>query len=181
MGNIIVILGVLLLMAVVSAVYYSVSLRQEVRKQQAETEFRRSSISFLETYNLVGLPIVTFSNNGKSWNFLLDTGSIDSQIDVTALQGIQHNMLPIKAQLFGIDGQDVSVNFCEIALEYKNREYTGEFVIHDYKQAFDKTKEEFGVQLHGIIGSKFFKKYKYVLNFDELIAYSKKPEHETNH
>jgi hypothetical protein len=41
------------------------------------------------------------------------------------------------------------------------------------KEAFGHMKQDTGVTLHGIIGSKFFNKFKYVLDFDELIAYSK--------
>ena len=33
-------------------------------------------------------------------------------------------------------------------------------------------KLEYGINLHGILGSTFFQKYRYVLNFDELVAYS---------
>ena len=40
--------------------------------------------------------------------------------------------------------------------------------------AFGHIKKDTGVTVHGIIGSLFFNEFKYVLDFDELIAYSKK-------
>ena len=38
---------------------------------------------------------------------------------------------------------------------------------------FTSIKNETGVTLHGLIGNSFMQKYKYVLDFDEMVAYSK--------
>lgn len=135
---------------------------------------RREKISFYETYRLTGLPLVSFDNNGKTWNFLLDTGSMDSLIDGDALQGMDYKMLDLKARLFGIEGKDKHVGFCSIQLGYKDQKFESEFVISNLQDAFKMLKEEYNIQLHGMIGGKFFSKYKYIINFDELIAYSNK-------
>ena len=41
------------------------------------------------------------------------------------------------------------------------------------QNTIDQVKAESGVNMVGIIGNEFFRKYKYVLDFDELVAYSK--------
>ena len=41
------------------------------------------------------------------------------------------------------------------------------------KEAFGNIKKETGVTIHGILGSDFFTRYKYVLDFDKLIFYKK--------
>ena len=46
-------------------------------------------------------------------------------------------------------------------------------MISDLDKPFNNIKKESGVTIHGILGNNFFKKYKYVLDFDKLIAYSK--------
>ena len=47
-------------------------------------------ISFRESMDLVELPIVTFMNNGKKLNFLLDTGASYSSINEAALEGLSY-------------------------------------------------------------------------------------------
>jgi hypothetical protein len=135
---------------------------------------RREKISFYETYRLTGLPLVSFDNNGKTWNFLLDTGSMDSLIDESALEGMEYERLNYGAKLFGIEGTDKHVSFCKIKLGYKDQQFDTEFVITDLQDAFKMLKDEYNIQLHGMIGGKFFRKYKYIINFDELIAYGNK-------
>ena len=61
-----------------------------------------------------------------------------------------------------------------MAVTYKSQKFIDRFYISDLDEAFGAIKAETGVQIHGILGSKFFAKYKYILDFDSLIAYSKK-------
>ena len=37
-------------------------------------------------------------------------------------------------------------------------------------------KKEYGVTIHGLLGTGFFQKYKYVLDFNEMVAYSLKKD-----
>ena len=46
---------------------------------------KKINISFREAIDLVGLPIITFYNEGKKFNFLLDTGATISVIDSNIL------------------------------------------------------------------------------------------------
>ena len=73
-----------------------------------------------------------------------------------------------------MEGQTKQVKSCEITLYFGNKGYTYNYLINDMSQAFGQIKDSTGVNLHGIIGSKFFNKFRYVLDFAELIAYSKK-------
>jgi hypothetical protein len=43
----------------------------------------------------------------------------------------------------------------------------------DISQTLIALKEEYGVTVHGLLGTGFFTKYKYILDFNEMIAYSK--------
>lgn len=135
----------------------------------------KDSMSFMESMNLVNLPIVTFFQGDKRFNFLLDTGSNRSVIDKGVLKNIKHTITnnPELSNIMGMDGILHQTQSCEITLYYKDREYTYEYIVQDMKEAFASIKQSSGVTLHGIIGSSFFNKFKYVLDFDELIAYSK--------
>lgn len=133
------------------------------------------NMSFKEAMDLVELPIVTFTNNGKKLNFLLDTGSNISQINSSVLPYLKYKIVEDKnSAIIGIEGNKIDTQFCEMAVTYKEQDFINEFCIHDLTDAFAIIKEESGVQVHGILGSLFFQKYKYILDFKTLIAYYKK-------
>lgn len=130
-------------------------------------------ISFRQGFDLTNVPIVTFYQGDKKFNFLLDTGSTHNVIDSNILDVIEHSPMDTCINSYGIEGNKTSHEMCEISLYYKDQEYHCECIISDMGKAFGEVKKESGVTLHGLIGSIFFNKYKYVLDFDELIAYSK--------
>ncbi len=137
---------------------------------------KRVNMSFKEAMDLVELPVVTFYNGDKKLNFLLDTGSNISQINSSILPLLDYKEIEGKdMNVVGIEGNKaVNTGFCEMTITYKGQEFIGDFCIHDLDDAFAIVKEESGVQIHGILGSLFFQKYKYVFDFASLIAYSKK-------
>lgn len=131
-------------------------------------------ISFRQGFDLTELPVVSLYHNDMPFNFLLDTGSNDSIIDSNALDRMEYTLLDREGQLYGMEGNAETVKVCNIVLSYNGKDYPYEYNIRDMSVAFSNIKAETGVTLHGIIGSKFFNKYKYVLDFELLVAYSKK-------
>lgn len=136
-----------------------------------------TTISFKESLDLTEMPIVTFTHNGNKLNFLLDTGSNHNLIDESAA-----DLLKISA---GEMVMHTSVNAggkekaeprpkVEMTVGYKDNVFTDSFYIIDMAEPFNEIKKESGVTVHGIIGNAFMSKYKYVLDFDEMIAYYKK-------
>ena len=117
-------------------------------------------MSFKESMDLVELPIITFYNNGKKLNFLLDTGANNSIINKSVIKDLDYKECTENLDTFGIDGEvKSSMPTCTIL---------------NMDSAFRQVKEDSGVQLHGILGSLFFQKYKYVIDFKSLVAYIKK-------
>lgn len=133
-----------------------------------------NAISFRQGFDLTELPVITLYQNDKKFNFLLDTGSNDSIIDSNVLDQIEYRETNYISELFGLGGKINKVSICNISLSYKDIEYNYDYLIHDMSSPFNQIKQSSGVILHGILGSKFFNKFKYVLDFNELIAYSKK-------
>ena len=129
-------------------------------------------MSFMETMNLCELPIVTFMNNGKKLNFLLDTGASKSVIHSGALEGLTYESTNKSGDVYGMDGKRKDTSFINMSIGYRGKNYNEEFQSIDMSTPFSNLKADFGVNLHGILSSTFFQKYKYVLNFDELVAYS---------
>lgn len=128
-------------------------------------------ISFRETMDLVDLPIITFKNNDKKFNFLLDTGANFSTLNHSNLKDLEYLNVEDKGTYSGIDGIELESSFVMMDVSYKEKVYTDMFQVIDLDAAFDSIKAESGITLHGILGNSFFQKYKYVLNFDELVAY----------
>lgn len=133
----------------------------------------KTKISFRESMDLTDLPVITFMNNNKKLNFLLDTGSNESYINLPILKDLDYIMLDKSAEMMSIDGSKADTKKCMMKIFYKNNSFETIFHIYDMESAFSTIKNESGVQIHGILGSLFFQKYKYVLDFDSLIAYLK--------
>lgn len=138
----------------------------------ARKKVSHSSMSFRETMDLCELPIVTFMNNGRKLNFLLDTGASKSVIHSGALEGLTYKSINKSGDVYGMDGKRKDVSFINMSIGYRGKDYNEEFQSIDMGVPFSNLKADFGVNLHGILSSTFFQKYKYVLNFDELVAYS---------
>ena len=158
------IIGVVILVLVVAFIANTID---DIRKRN------NSKISFKEAMDLVELPVVTFYNGDKKLNFLLDTGSNVSHINSSIIPLLVHEKTGKEMNIIGIEGNKVGNQFCKMSVTYKNLVFEEEFSIADLDEAFSVVKQESGVQIHGILGSKFFERYKYVLDFKELIAYIK--------
>lgn len=131
------------------------------------------AMSFQNSMDLAELPVVTFRQGDKKINFLLDTGSNNCVIDSNILKSIDHKMLDVETNILGLEGNTQKTGVCTIKMSYKDKEYEYPYVIQDMSAAFDSIKKDTGVTVNGMLGSKFFNEFKYVLDFDELIAYSK--------
>lgn len=135
---------------------------------------KKEAISFKQGFDLTDMPVITLYQGEKKFNFLLDTGSNNSAISKHVIDQFEHT--PIKEKtttVFGIEGKISSAPISKVTLSYKDKSYTYDYIINDLEAAFNQIKVETGVTLHGIIGSRFFNQYRYVLDFAELIAYSK--------
>lgn len=143
-------------------------------KLGSEYQHRRIiKMSFKETMDICNLPIITFINNNIKLNFLLDTGAQRSVINSVILPNISYVESSKSSNIYGMEGTLQKVSFVDIRIQRDNIIYNEEFQVVDMTSSFNNIKNDYGVNLHGILSSTFFEKYKYVLDFDKLIAYSK--------
>lgn len=159
--------GIVCVVILVLVIVFITNTIDDIRKRN------NSKISFKEAMDLVELPVVTFYNGDTKLNFLLDTGSNVSYINSSIISLLVHEKTDKEMNTIGIEGNKVSNQFCKMSVTYKNQVFEEEFSIADLDEAFGVIKQESGVQIHGILGSKFFERYKYVLDFKELMAYIK--------
>lgn len=162
------VLKIILILLVVVFVAVTVNGIESYRRQK-----KKEVMSFREAMDLVELPIITFYNNDKKLNFLLDTGSDLSYINKSILPSLEYKKIDESRNIISVGGNSQSLGCCDMTVTYKNKKFIDRFYISDLDEAFGAIKAETGVQIHGILGSKFFAKYKYILDFESLIAYSK--------
>lgn len=135
----------------------------------------RKKISFKEAIDLTELPVVTFISKGRKLNFLLDTGANNSILNESVA-----NKMKLKCEEFdGVEtntaGGNINLNkVTNLIIKFDdNREYDECFLISNLDDAFNNIKAETGVMIHGILGSNFFTRNKYIIDFDSLALYVK--------
>ena len=162
------ILEVILTIVAVLVIGYTINLCEDRIKRN------NRKMSFREAMDLAEMPVVTFYQGDKKFNFLLDTGSNYSHISKEAAKEIQGETIEAQAKVSGI-GEGTTSGVCRTTLSYKGADYDIDLSITDHlTDAFAAIKTETGVQVRGLIGNQFFQKHKYVLDFEELVAYTKK-------
>lgn len=133
-------------------------------------------MSFKEALDLTELPVVTFYNGETKLNFMLDTGSnhcILNKSSVARLSEYKNTNMKSPGIVTGSSTSNEHLDIITLKLHYKNRVFHENFTVLDMDEPFNAIKQESGVTIHGILGNCFFTKYKYVLDFDEMIFYMK--------
>ena len=108
-----------------------------INKIEATKKEINSRISFKEALDLTSLPIVTFENNGRKINFLLDTGASKSIINVSELSTCKYENAEGTSILTGIDGIPRETENVKLILSYNNKEYVDVFQKTDMSSSFD--------------------------------------------
>ena len=134
----------------------------------------KRNISFLEGINLTGLPIITFKCEDKVLAFVLDTGSNRCYIDKEVIKYVPHTYKEQEDIILTSGAASQQSGIATINLQHKGHIFDLDCCVLDMSEAFSGIKASFGVTLHGLIGTDFFEKYKYVLDFDSMVAYSLK-------
>lgn len=133
-----------------------------------------NEISFKQSFDLTEFAIITFYQGETKLNLLFDSGSNFNILDKSMLPKLKYEATGDKVDMQGIEGtlREEQEEYL-IEITHKDVVYKCPFTISDMSAPFSNIKRESGVTLHGIVGTEFFNKYKYVLDFDKLIAYSK--------
>ncbi len=150
-------------------------LYREYEREHQRQILAKKNMSFLESLNLTGLPIISFTNNGKTVNMVLDTGSNVCIINKKTLKDLNHEVSEeFHVGVTGISGESEGGIIVTLPLAYRDMEFDFECYVNDLSDTMDTIKKEYGVTIHGILGTGFFTKYKYILDFNSMIAYSLK-------
>ena len=130
-------------------------------------------LSFTDNMGRLNLPVVSLTNNGQSFNFLIDTGATLSVIDSNALDKLAYTKTETTGSAYGVDGNIIPVEYARIELNHENTKFVEEFQIMRVN-GFDNIKESDKIEIVGILGSTFLKRYDFTINYKDLIISTKK-------
>lgn len=168
MGDVI---RVLLFVALAAGVIWVIV--RETQREHERQELAKKNMSFIESINLTGLPIITFHNNGHPVNMVLDTGSNVCIINSNILSDLKYESGEKHTGVIGLNGESEAGNTVFLPLTYKDWEFDFECWATDIGDMVSTMKKEYGVTIHGLLGTGFFQKYKYVIDFSSMVAYPK--------
>lgn len=131
------------------------------------------TMSIKESMDLVELPIITMINDGNKYNFIVDTGANDCLIS-DKCEKIMCSPLRKKNEMIGIGGEKRECHTVGIDLIYKDKTFNATFNVTDIDNIINTIKAEYGVTIHGILGTKFLDEYNYVIDFKDYTIYRKK-------
>ena len=142
-----------------------------------ETSFSLFTASFKQGFTPANIPMITIHQGDKEFILVLDSGSEYNVINKEVLNNIDYTAFEndgsMPTTLSGIGGkQDVSA--CTIKFKCNGEEYIENFVVNDFTDSIKMMKTETGIIIHGILGSLFMRKNHIVLDYQNLMAYSKK-------
>lgn len=169
MGVVISIIVVIVLVAaVVSKSMYDFKLKNDAK------------ISFKHTFKKTGTPIVTLKDrNGRSFNFLVDTGSNAShlKLGIVEVAADAERVIPLgsdgkaieNAKVTTANGEVDAHGYYRLTLFHNDKMFIEVFEVMDLTSALSG----WGVEIHGILGSVFLEKYKYVLDFEDKTMFIK--------
>jgi hypothetical protein len=79
-----------------------------------------------------------------------------------------------KNEMIGINGNKKECHIVGIDLMYKDKTFSAEFNVADIDSMIDTIKTDYGVIVHGILGTRFLDKYNYVIDFKDYTIYRRK-------
>lgn len=125
-------------------------------------------ISFEESFNKAGLPIITLYNDCYPLNFLVDTGSDDNFIDTNILQYVHYIETDDHHEVICASGSTVSKG---IIVRINDGEDTVEEKFYTIDISSVNTYKD--IKINGILGSRFCADAKFVIDFSDMTIYSK--------
>ncbi|HJG14284.1 MAG TPA: retroviral-like aspartic protease [Bacteroides xylanisolvens] len=117
----------------------------------------------------IGLPTIPVEVNNKKLCFILDTGSTCSLIDSTVVEYFK-DIIELVGDYYisGIEGTKHKVDMITLPFNFEGQIYKPKFCVRPLLDAFKSIEDESGIQVHGLIGTDFLLKNKWIIDFNEL-------------
>ena len=131
-------------------------------------------LEFRQDYANHQLPIVKLNFNGNRLNFLLDTGADINIINKDTFNSIKTEDVNVeKAALVTTGSTAVTSEKTILPFKYGNKKFEEPFRIMNMSEPFNYLLDKHQIQIHGVLGTDFFSKYKWSIDFDTMVVWTK--------
>lgn len=156
-----------MVLASVGKVYLGIY--QTIKQQNLAAN--KYKVSFKKHFKKIKVPLIKMKVGEELHYFLVDSGATDNVISKSFFDTIDHkcfNDLHYAKPIVSANGTTKECPYMETTLSFK-RDYFEDipFLITDIKDAVDFIKEKSNITIVGILGSTFFDKYRWAIDFDE--------------
>lgn len=145
------------------------------RHNIAQEKFK---VSFKKHFSKINVPLIKMKINGKLRYFLVDTGSemniLGSEIFKTLPKESYSKVMGQSVSVTGFTGKTEEKPVILTNLSFKNDKYEDiSFIISDITCIFNYIKDNSKIEIAGILGSCFFNKYRWSIDFNERCIWIK--------
>ena len=150
----------------------------DMRTDNLSESTKMIRVDISKSLDFIGLPLITFEKDGESLTFLLDTGASMNLIKKTVLDHFSHDaeQLPQKTQYYGIDNVCHETHMYTFTFRLGDFEYCEPFQEIQDADALKLDMEDGYFEIHGILSSQFFMKYRACFSYDTMEMFFTAPD-----
>ena len=131
-------------------------------------------IDFKSIMELTGVPMITFYQKDKKYNFIVDTGSNVSYIN--GASGIEYTPIGNSKETFigagGTSNSECTMGLVSLSRNGDNFDFNAR--VADLEASFIDFQQTFGVKAHGLLGNDILRNKHYCIDFKECVIYERK-------
>ena len=174
-GNMGIICLAFLLMALWSVYLITIRTSRDLNRNNENTK-EWEFFSFEDYFERTKTPMIIVHLYGKKCRFLLDSGAHQNCLDIQFLYTIKDKLKgKTIAEGYKIqvgNGAIMDSYGMQVRFNIRNMEFNEDFLVSDLKGLREFSNRE-GLNVTGILGSEFFDKHKWKIDFDKYIVWHK--------
>lgn len=148
------------------------------RNNEFESKYK---VSFKKHYKKVKVPLIKMKLGNDLRYFIVDSGAancIMTQAAFETLQPDQYTDMKLSESIITANGDVHKVPIIETTLSFKKEKYEDlAFQVTPLTDVEKWIKEVSNITIAGILGSSFFTKYRWAIDFDERCIWVNQKEH----
>lgn len=178
--GIIIVVTVLMVLLAFVAKHLTDTMKNQFKYYLGSTKEKNGQFESIESSVLKhGFPLIKMTIFDKRYNFVLDTGAtvnvLDSSVLINDIPAGENIDLKEGAGFMGAgDVSKRETQVCTLPMTYNKKLFSEKFQIANLSEMFDSIEKEEGIRIHGMLGSGFFKKHQWAIDFEKMVIWTGK-------